>query len=236
MVGRVVERAQQAGADAVVVAAPFGEADADVAAAACDAGAEVVRGSEDDVLARFVQAILRYDLDLVVRLTADNPLVDPGVVRHMIQKGREDELDYLHNVRESGFPLGTYVEVVRAASLIEAFARSDDPDDHEHVTSYLYARNTNIRTGSCVLIDLLDTVGLDREAVIRPRSEAGPALEELRLTVDTEADYELMRWIYDQADTPPAKIDLGDVWALAQAHPESFRRNADVPQKSLSSN
>ncbi len=214
MLHRVVERAQQAGhPDCLVVAVPYTESDDPVAKEARSAGTQVVRGSEDDVLARFVQAIHRYNLDLVVRLTADNPFVEGKVIDAMIERVEQDNVDYLHNVRDSGYPLGTCVEVVRSEGLQEAFVQSDRRRDHEHVTPYLYDTDSNFRTA------------------VFQRDEP---VDDIRLTVDTEKDYRLASSIFDELSNRAATFDLEDILELRAARPELFEVNASVSQKSLS--
>lgn len=213
MLFRVVERAQAANRpDQFVVAVPYAESDDPVAQEARSVAADVVRGSEDDVLARYVQATLRYELDVVVRLTADNPFVTGTLIDAMVDRFQETEMDYLHNVRESGYPLGTCVEVVRSSALQEAFAHSDRQSDHEHVTSYLYSKDTGYRT-----------------EVFR-RDEP---IDDVRLTVDTEEDYQLASWIFKNIEGSPARFDLNDVLRLREENPDQFRINQSVQQKSI---
>jgi spore coat polysaccharide biosynthesis protein SpsF len=195
----------------MVVAVPYTESDDPVADEVRAASADVVRGSEDDVLARFVQALFRYNLDIVVRLTADNPFVEGDVIDAMIERFRKQDVDYLHNVRGAGYPLGTSVEVVRSAALTEAFVESDRRADHEHVTSYVYDTDVSFETG------------------VFHRDEP---VEDIRLTVDTEEDYRLVSWIYDQMESPES-FELDDVLDLRTARPERFKENANVHRKSI---
>lgn len=213
MLFRVLQRAQTADSpDCFVVAVPYGKSDDPVAQEARSAGVQIVRGSEDDVLARYMQATLRYELDVVVRLTADNPFVTGKLIDAMVDRFQETEIDYLHNVRESGYPLGTCVEVVRGSAVKEAFAHSDLQSDHEHVTSYVYSRDTGYRTEVFRREDPIDDV---------------------RLTVDTEEDYQLASWIFENIEGPPSRFDLNDVLRLRKENPKQFRINQSVQQKSL---
>lgn len=213
MLRRVLERAQTAARpDCVGAVVPYGDKDDPVAKEARSAGVRVVRGSEDDVLARFVQGILRYDLDTVVRLTADNPFVEGRVIDAMIGHLQERGLDYLHNVRGAGYPLGTCVEVVRGTALKEAFARSDSQADHEHVTPYIYDTDADYETG-----------------VFRREESA----DHMRLTVDTEEDYRLASWIFENVDGPPAEVGLDEILRLQESNPEKFTLNQSVRQKSI---
>jgi spore coat polysaccharide biosynthesis protein SpsF (cytidylyltransferase family) len=212
MLSRIVERVEKAERpDCLVLAVTYTESDDPVAEEARSVGADVVRGSEDDVLARLIQAIMRHSLDFVVRLTADNPFVEGRVIDAMINHLRKHSLDYLHNVRDSGYPLGTCVEVVRGSALKEAFAQSDRPKDHEHVTSYVYDTNAGYE---------VDVFRRDEPA------------DDIRLTVDTEKDYRLASWVYENVEAP-TRFGLEDVLDLRAIYPERFEENASVRQKSI---
>ena len=86
MLAHIIERVARASlVDHVVVATTDGPGDDEVAALATALGAGVTRGSEDDVLSRYVLAAHEHDADVVVRITADCPLTDPAIVDSVIQ-------------------------------------------------------------------------------------------------------------------------------------------------------
>ena len=83
-----------------------------------------VRGSEHDVLARYHLAIERFPADVVVRITADCPLIDPAIVDEAIAAY---EPDYVSNMLETTYPYGMAVEVFSAQALREAHREAKDP-------------------------------------------------------------------------------------------------------------
>ena len=100
-------------------------------------GAEVIRGDEENVLSRFVTAVEVYSLDAVIRVCADNPLVDPGELDRLARCFELSGCDYVtNNTPESGLPDGLGAEMVRAELLVRhlllAHARS-----REHVTAFI---------------------------------------------------------------------------------------------------
>ena len=137
-------------------------------------GFEVFVGPEEDVLERFCLAVGEYRVERVVRATGDNPLVSPAQVQGLLRLQGEEDFDLGHYL---GPPLGTGVEVVRAAALIEAGAHAVEPFEREHITTHLY-RNR------------------DRFRVVEPTAPSRWCLAEGRVTVDTEEDYHRVRALF----------------------------------------
>jgi spore coat polysaccharide biosynthesis protein SpsF (cytidylyltransferase family) len=149
----VLERtAKTPGLDAVAVAAPDLPRD-DVVADYCAAnGFECVRGSESDVLDRYHHAAERLEADIVVRITADCPLIDPEVVGRLLSFRAENDFDYAGNATgalppgRNRFPDGLDCEVFTRAALDLAHREATEPYDREHVTPFL-GRDERLKRG-----------------------------------------------------------------------------------------
>ncbi len=102
-------------------------------------GLSVYRGSLDNVLSRFVEALADVSDDcLVVRLTADNVFPDSRFISDVIAQFLNLDLEYLcANGEASNLPYGLSAEVTRLRYLKEAFENTNDPYDIEHVTPYI---------------------------------------------------------------------------------------------------
>src|SRR5262249_44341278 len=126
----------------VVVATSDDARDNPIATLARESGVDVVRGSESDVLSRFIVALDTHTHahDAVVRLTADCPLADPDVVADALALHARTRAAYTSNTLLRTFPDGLDVEVVAASALRDAAAQATDPDEREHVTPYLQRR------------------------------------------------------------------------------------------------
>jgi spore coat polysaccharide biosynthesis protein SpsF len=138
--------------DTVIVATSTGADDDTVADLAASLGVPVVRGSEDDVLSRFVDALDAHPADAVVRLTADCPLLDPALIDAVAGAwaAAQTRFDYVSTVLVRCLPRGMDVELVTAAAL-RAVDRVASGHDRVHVTSLLYAEPTAYRLlGLCV--------------------------------------------------------------------------------------
>jgi len=146
-------------------------------------GFELLVGPAEDVLGRYCLAVRRYGLDLVLRATGDNPLVSPELAVRLIERraGRPEaaKSDYSGYV---GMPAGLGVELVSARALLRAEAEASSARDREHVCPYLYEHP-------------------ELFSIDRPEAPPEYLLPEARVTVDTTADYELMRSVYSDLYT-----------------------------------
>ena len=100
-------------------------------------GYKCSRGSENDVLERYVLAARSANADVVVRITGDCPLVDPVLVDEVIRQFNVLKVDYFSNTSPPTYPDGLDIEVFKMASLERAAYETSKPFDREHVTPYL---------------------------------------------------------------------------------------------------
>lgn len=93
------------------------------------------RGSENDVLSRFIDSVKIYEPDIVVRATADDPLMSSECMDILIDNLIENDLDYTFML---GAPLGISVEVINANVFLQLEQENDLTEkDKEHVTTYI---------------------------------------------------------------------------------------------------
>jgi spore coat polysaccharide biosynthesis protein SpsF len=175
----------------------------------------VVRGSEQDVLSRFVVAARATRADVVVRVTADCPLLEPALVDRAVQVFVEGHgrPDYVSNMLPPTWPYGMAVEVFAAETLLIADAEAIDPAEREHVTPFIYRRPERFRIESLVL---------------------QPDRSSERWTVDTPEDFELVSRILAELYPRKPGFLLEDVVALLDEHPDWRSINRHVRQKTLS--
>jgi spore coat polysaccharide biosynthesis protein SpsF len=134
----VITRAKRvAGADTVVIASPDDAASDPVAREAERCGAEVFRGSETDVLARYLGAARMVHAGVVMRLTSDCPLIDPQICSRVLVLRAEKDAHYAANNMPPTFPHGLDCEAFTTAALEEAARTTRAPYDREHVTPWL---------------------------------------------------------------------------------------------------
>ena len=98
---------------------------------------DIYRGSTNDVLDRYYNAALKFDAEVVIRITGDCPLVDPGLVDSIISKFFSKKVDYMSNTLTPTFPDGLDVEVFTFSALKFAYENAVSDYDREHVTPFL---------------------------------------------------------------------------------------------------
>lgn len=144
VLARVVHRAKQCRRlDEVVVATTDREQDRAIVEETQRCGATVFRGSETDVLDRYFQATVYARADVVVRITSDCPLLDPGLLERMLLRFHTllrhgYPADYLSNTQTRTYPRGLDIEIFTQAALTRAHREARDPFEREHVTPYFY--------------------------------------------------------------------------------------------------
>ena len=98
---------------------------------------ECFRGSSEDVLDRYYQCAKKFSIDIIVRITADNPLIDPNIIDMMINEYENKKVDYLTNTLERTFPYGTEVEIFSSKILENTWKNAKKPSEREHVTPFI---------------------------------------------------------------------------------------------------
>lgn len=188
----VIRRVQTAElVDQVVVATTGLPEDNIVAQTAKDLGVEAYRGSVDDVLKRMTEAAFKFEADVIVRITADDPFKDPEIIDKTIQIMLDrDDLEYTSTYK---YPLGMDVECIRWEALAEADDETRSPYDREHVTPFIKTQGILYRS---------DFLYNDKN------------LSHLRWTIDTPEDLEYAREVYRKL-APNTLFGMQDILGLS---------------------
>jgi spore coat polysaccharide biosynthesis protein SpsF len=162
----------------VVVATSTGERDDAITQWCEQAGVATFRGSEHNVLDRYVQCARASGFDHVVRLTADNPFTDIPELQQLVQDHLAGGFDYSHSF--GMMPLGVGAEIFTRAALERSHIEGVEPHHREHVNEYIHEHPDRFRIGVLA-------VPVDKRA------------PNLRLTVDTEEDWRRADRLANQA-------------------------------------
>ena len=214
MLMHVVERVRMAKTvNEVIVATTTDPSDAPVAELCEQRGIPCERGSLFDVLDRFYQAARAHQADVIVRITADCPLVDPWVIDRVVQAYYDTKADFAANRLpppwKRTYPIGLDVEVCSLTALERAWQEAKEPHEREHVMPYLY-----------------ETPGRFHVHVVNAEADFG----HLRWTVDTPEDLQAVRGLYDLLDGR-RDCTWQEILAIWQAHPELEGINRGVTHK-----
>jgi spore coat polysaccharide biosynthesis protein SpsF len=174
----VLQRAREAKClDAVVVATPQTHADLAIHLRCAAWGVPCFwYPNTHDVLGRYATVADTLQADLVVRLTADCPLIDPRLIDQVVWSGLENQTLYASNVYpRRTFPDGLDVECLTTESLVSLHRHAEHPSDREHVTPLLQRH-----------LSPHQYANVTRE----------PSLGHLRWTVDTDGDLDFVREVY----------------------------------------
>lgn len=154
-------------------------------------GFEASRGSENDVLDRFYQAVKHENADWIVRVTSDCPLLDPGLVDEIISYARANNFDYVANGLIEHYPDGQDVEVFKYSALETAWKNAKLNSEREHVTPYI--RNN------------ADGRGRDIFKIMNYPCEND--YSNIRMTVDEQADFDLISHLIQTLGTDKTWLD-----------------------------
>lgn len=208
MIVRQLERLHRAETlDRIVVATSTDPSDDVLADTLAGKGETVRRGSLDDVLARYLMVADEFDPHLVVRITGDNPLIDPAVIDRALREHEASGADYSSTGLSGRFPSGLDTEVVDPAALRRVAELGADPYEREHVTPGVYRRPELFR---------LNAVSQDVD-----RSDA-------RWTVDYPEDFAWVEQIYDRLYPADPAFGQEEIAALIAREPHLARTSADV--------
>lgn len=168
-------------------------------------GYTCVRGSELDVLDRFLLAARQVKADVLVRITGDCPLIDPKLVDQAVKLFKAQGLDYLSNASPATYPDGLDTEVFTTQALERAGHESLDLFDREHVTPYLRKP------------------GLFKTGSLRNNED----LSALRWTVDEPADFAVISSVFEHF-APNIHFSWSDVLNLQRSKPTLFSQNKNI--------
>jgi spore coat polysaccharide biosynthesis protein SpsF len=168
-------------------------------------GIGVYRGSESDVLQRFIECTRAFGFQHILRVCADNPFLRPEFMQSLVDSYFESPCDYHSYAFPDGTPtirshIGLFAEMASMKALEDAAMQTDNPFYHEHVTNYIYSNENVFRVKFKPL-----------PLIVRHRKD-------IRLTVDTQTDFTIASALYallkSGDDTLEALVNLVD------QHPE----------------
>jgi len=171
-------------------------------------GVQYFRGDPEDVLFRLYSAAMEFDIDLVINCTADNPFVDPHYIDMLYDHHIKQGNDF---TKIDGLPWGTFSYAINRSALKEACELKAEKDTE--VWHGYFMETNRFKWSALEVVD---------EAVLWP---------DLRLTVDTPEDFELVTRIFEELYVPGEVFSLVDIVDLCRRKPELPAINMTIEQK-----
>lgn len=162
-------------------------------------------GSENDVLDRFYQTSKEFNGDIIVRITADCPLMDPKIIDRGLEIFLGGNYDYVSNVHPPTFPNGFDIEIFSFKTLETSWKNAKLKSEREHVTPYVYN---------------------NPEKFIMKNFTHRMDLSNYRLTVDTSEDFVVVSKIIEIFHDRWKEFDLEDVMNYLNENPDLLKINA----------
>lgn len=170
-------------------------------------GEIVYRGSEDDVLDRFIKAAEANGVEGIVRICSDNPFMDWHGVAALVEKAQNSDADYI-GFRINDTPsilthFGFWGEFVTLAALKKVYATTElGTPAHEHVTFHVYKHPDEYKCEWITGPDFLE------------------GRDDIRLTIDTPDDLQNALKVYSDLKAKDENFSLQDVVEYLDAHEE----------------
>jgi spore coat polysaccharide biosynthesis protein SpsF len=234
MLQRVFLRTSRATTVTETIFATTTDASDDPVAEYCDfSGIPFRRGSLYDVLDRYYQTARQASADVVVRVTADCPVIDPALIDDVVKtllETRDLSFDFVANrlppPYPRTYPIGLDVEACTFSVLEKAWKEANEPQHREHAMPYLY-EGVELSPINRQLSEGVSSRGF-HIALLNSPTDFG----DYRWTVDTPEDLEFMRQVYNRFDGRD-DFTWKEVLELVHKEPQLMQINASVKHKSL---
>lgn len=200
--------------DNIVIATTDNPSDDVVEQLARRLGVGFFRGSEEDVLDRVLHAAHEHAADVIVEVTGDCPLMDPTIIDRILRTYREKKVDYVSNILKRTYPRGMDLQVFSTNVLEKVSRLTQDPVDHEHVSLYIYEHPEIF-------------------SLFNVESDLPEKFWDVRLTVDTREDFELIKAIFESLYPSKPTFTLEDIVDLLEKRPDLLDINRNIHQKKV---
>lgn len=194
----------------IIIATTVNPADDIIEQLAGQIGIECFRGSENDLLDRYYQCAKRYNADIIVRITPDDPFVDHEVIDKALGIFLKENADFVTNHFEPTYPEGLDIEVYSFKTLEKSWREAKLLSEREHVFPYIQNN-----PGEFKIINFKQ----DKD------------FSHLRWTIDHACDFEMTKKIYDSLYDKKQVFLQEDILELIVVHPEIAEMNSHIRRK-----
>ena len=167
----------------------------------------VFRGSENDVLDRFIQGAREHKFDKIIRVCADNPFLDLAGMKTLIEAFEKSDTDYLSFQLAGNKPsilthFGFWTEAVRLDALEKAQQLTNEKLYHEHVTNFIYGNP-----------EIFNVQFIQADPLVFSRTD-------IRMTLDTPEDFKIQQQIFATISKENPNFGIPEIVNWLDRHPE----------------
>lgn len=215
LIARVVEQISYSNLLNHIIVATSDEESDNVLAEICQVnGIKCYRGSLNNVLKRFIDTAKEFKLDVIIRVTGDNPLTDPELIDSVISEYKNNpKLDYINNVHRRGSVHGSGCELVTTDALKRAYKESLGSDNSkeylEHVTLYIRKNRERFNT-----------------MMFQPEKQL--SRPNISYSVDYPEDFKLVKQIYECLYRNQKPFKTRDVLEFLDRNPQLLKMNSSL--------
>ncbi|NDF35380.1 MAG: acylneuraminate cytidylyltransferase [Nitrosopumilaceae archaeon] len=212
MLELMIERVQRSKKlDKIIIATSISAQDDEIAEFCTRAKIDHYRGSEHDLLSRYKGAADKFDVDLIVRLTSDTPVIDAKTIDDTVEAYMKNEYDFVSNCypMPRTYPDGTNVEVFSHQILNEADREAKKPSEREHVTFFMWMQP-------------------ERYKIFRVDYQKD--ISRYRLNLDYKEDYIVLKTIFENLYPKNQNFSMEDALKWLDVHPEIYKINSNITQ------
>jgi glutamate-1-semialdehyde aminotransferase/spore coat polysaccharide biosynthesis protein SpsF (cytidylyltransferase family) len=171
----------------------------------------VYRGSENNILERTYQAALMARADIIVRVMANTPFIDPKIIDEVINFFQESDYDYVYLNDKHSFPCGFGFDIFSMSALKRVYMEAKDPYHLEHISSYILNHKELYHSfmysihNSSINFDETDYPNID--------------FRKLTLNINIFQDWEYVKRLYTTIYDKKPNFNINDVLIFLNKHP-----------------
>lgn len=199
----------------LVLATTLNPKDDELTEMAHRAGIKSFRGSEEDVLDRFISCAEHFGFNAFLRVCADNPFLCGKYAAFLASNFTSEHFDYFSYILEDGTPVirshfGFFCEAVSLSALKKAQGMTKDKFYREHVTNFIYGSSDSFK----VIFTPVPSVLFGRR--------------DIRLTIDTPEDFQEVALLYKKYRDLGVELTAESICKILEEFPEHTIRMAEA--------
>lgn len=213
---RMIERLRESKhLDDIIVATTINKTDDPIVELCEKLGCNYFRGSENNVMKRVLSAAKEFNIDVIVDLTGDCPLIDWNHINTLVNMHLDNDYDMTTNILKRTFPIGYDIRICNTKALEKAYKEVDNDIDLEHAFTWIY----------------LNPKGKQNYKVQNWSAPIGQNRPDIEITLDTPEDYNLINTLFAMGQNYKLDLTCQDVINLIDTYPHIYQQVKKIERK-----